>query len=129
MNHVLLVIVSLNFIIGYGQGQVEDGPVLHSSSRCVCKCPTLDILKKDNLYEVSHEEENSDPDRTIYVNATVSPEQCDCLNVVLANVNLSSSQRDAFCPRCKCNFQLRNLTIVKVRRRPQWVNSIVPRVK
>ena len=41
--------------------------------------------------------------RTIYVNSTVTPEQCTCPNVVLIQLNLTAPKADSFYPRCQCN--------------------------
>ena len=35
----------------------------------------------------------------VYINPTVSPDNCDCLHVVLPYTALTESQADAFCPR------------------------------
>ena len=37
--------------------------------------------------------------RSVYINSTVSPDNCDCLHVVLPYTALTESQADAFCPR------------------------------
>ena len=52
--------------------------------------------------------------RTIYINSTVTPEQCTCPNVVLIHLNLTATEADSFCPRCQCKYQTRSLTVIKV---------------
>ena len=52
--------------------------------------------------------------RSIYLNASVGPNECDCPHVVLIHLNLTKSQARMFCPRCNCKFQIRSLTVMKV---------------
>ena len=52
--------------------------------------------------------------RSVYINSSVTPQQCDCPSVVLIHLNLTSTEADSFCPRCKCDYQTRNLSIIKV---------------
>ncbi|TRY61993.1 hypothetical protein TCAL_14930 [Tigriopus californicus] len=47
--------------------------------------------------------------RSVYINSSVEPHQCDCEHVVLVLLSLSQLEADAFCPHCQCNFQIRNL--------------------
>ena len=52
--------------------------------------------------------------RSVYISSSVTPQECNCEHMVVARLNLSTSQADSFCPRCKCTFQSRNLTVIKV---------------
>lgn len=86
-------------------------PIIHQNSRCLCKCPDVSTVTEDVSTTRRRER------RSVYINSTVSPDNCDCPHVVLPYITeppLTESQADAFCPRCKCKYQLRNLTVMKV---------------
>ena len=80
----------------------------------MCKCPAQETVTEDLVTLVG------DPTRrsgtaflislaifasctrlltAVYINSTVSPDNCDCLHVVLPYTALTESQADAFCPR------------------------------
>jgi len=112
----------------------------HEDSRCLCKCPKVSAVNGDGLSSefigcgsdrsggIPEEEDLSAAgggpnalmtgegpgDRSIYLNASVSPEECDCQHVVLIHLNLTSVDAKSFCPRCQCKFQIRSLTVMKV---------------
>ena len=68
----------------------------------------------ENEREVLVEGSGSPVTRSIYLNASVSPEECDCQHVVLIHLNLTKNDAKSFCPRCQCKFQIRSLTVMKV---------------
>eukprot|EP00095_Tigriopus_kingsejongensis_P004839 snap_masked-scaffold713_size108309-processed-gene-0.6 protein:Tk04839 transcript:snap_masked-scaffold713_size108309-processed-gene-0.6-mRNA-1 annotation:"transmembrane protein 9 precursor" len=85
----------------------------HHNSRCVCKCPDVEAFRQDfnrDFFPIQGTEKR----RSVYVNSTVTPKMCNCEQVVLNLLNLTPSEADGFCPRCKCNFEVRNLSIMKV---------------
>ena len=88
------------------------GHALHQDSRCNCICPDPIISQAGSSIEESGAVIGDR--RTIYINSTVSPEQCTCPNVVLIHLNLTDAQADSFCPRCLCKYQTRSLTVIKV---------------
>jgi hypothetical protein len=70
---------------------------IHQDSRCFCKCPAVTTVTKDKYSQVG------DPSRrSVYINASVTPDDCDCGHVVLPYITdppLTEAQADAFCPR------------------------------
>ena len=83
----------------------------HRNSRCLCKCPDVDIVtkKSSNLDLLTLKQF-----RSIYIEPAVDgPKDCDCPSVVLTKVNMTSEQADSFCPRCKCKFEMRSLTVIQ----------------
>lgn len=90
-------------------------PIIHQNSRCLCKCPDVSTVRED---WAAWKKNVGDPARrSVYINSTVPPDDCDCPHVVLPYIReppLTESQADAFCPRCKCKYELRNLTVMKV---------------
>ena len=89
------------------------GHALHQDSRCNCICPDPIISQAGSSLELESGAVIGDR-RTIYINSSVSPEQCTCPNVVLIHLNLTDAQADSFCPRCLCKYQTRSLTVIKV---------------
>jgi len=100
----------------------------HEDSRCLCKCPDVSTVKDgdDKAFEKVLSQDlrqidmgqnglvGTDGGRSIYLNASVGPQQCDCQHVVLIHLNLTDHEKDSFCPRCSCKFQIRSLTVMKV---------------
>jgi len=91
---------------------------IHQDTRCNCICPdpsvsqaesisAIDSLQKDAIEHIGDR-------RSIYINSTVSPDDCNCPKVVLIHLNLTDAQADSFCPRCLCKYQTRSLAIIKV---------------
>jgi len=107
---------------------LADGGEKHTDSRCLCICPDVSAVKKgdDKAFEKVlsqdlrqidmgfNEFERADKGRSIYLNASVEPRQCNCQHVVLIHLKLTEHEQDAFCPRCRCKFQTRNMTGQKV---------------
>merc|ERR1712077_104690 len=89
---------------------------IHQDSRCNCVCPDPSLVGLPNTdeYENIKIQKAIEDRRTIYINSTVSPNECNCHSVVLIHLNLNESQADSFCPRCNCKYQTRSLTVIKV---------------
>ena len=73
-----------------------DSSMLHEDSRCLCKCPDVSTIRTQR--EADLEEEGwLEPlpvtdGRSIYLNASVGPNECDCAHVVLIHLNLTETQ-------------------------------------
>ena len=51
----------------------------------------------------------------MYINSSVTPSDCNSEQVVLVHLNMNRTQADSFCPRCRCIYQTRNLSVIKVK--------------
>ena len=105
----LIVVASMIFCVNAA------GNAIHQDSRCNCICP--DPPKNDsssNPSQLKDEDFHIGLTRKIYINSSVSPDNCNCVSVVLTQLNLTDAQADSFCPRCLCKYQTRSLTIIKV---------------
>ena len=75
------------------------------NSRCLCKCPDVSTVTEDAAAWKSNV---GDPTRrSVYINSTVTPDDCDCPHVVLPYIRqppLTETQADAFCPRYSSCF-------------------------
>jgi len=93
-----------------------NGEPIHQDSRCNCVCPDPSLVGLPNTDEFENLkiQKAIEDRRTIYINSTVSPNECNCHSVVLIHLNLNESQADSFCPRCNCKYQTRSLTVIKV---------------
>lgn len=70
--------------------------------RCKCVCPDLHVVN------------GTQSSRKLYV-GNVPPSKCDCDNVILPQVSDDYKGKELeFCPRCKCKYESRNTTIIKV---------------
>ncbi|UJR22799.1 hypothetical protein I4U23_025830 [Adineta vaga] len=72
--------------------------------RCKCVCPSLTVLQDPSVNET---------DRRIYVDV-VPPDKCTCQLVVFRSIEASKDFKEKFCPRCVCNYEVRNTTTMKV---------------
>ena len=99
------------------------GEQLHQDSRCNCKCPDVSTVGGGGNINESiddrHFSQLSATDdkintRSIYINSSVAPDECDCKHVVIPILKLNETQAESFCPRCQCKYQVRSLTIIKV---------------
>ena len=101
----------LNFVLIAGSllPSLINGHAIHQDSRCNCICPDPAISQSGN-----NPDDLIGDRRTIYINSTLTPEQCTCPNVVLIHLNLTATEADSFCPRCQCKYQTRSLTVIKV---------------
>lgn len=79
----------------------------HNNVRCKCICPNLSV-------------ENATSERKLYIK-NVPPVQCDCLNVVITSLYETVPLQphhfiqlpEAFCPRCICRYEQRNVGIIR----------------
>lgn len=79
----------------------------HNDVRCKCICPNLSV-------------ENATSERKLYIK-NVPPVQCDCLNVVITSLYETVPLQphhiiqlpEAFCPRCICRYEQRNVGVIK----------------
>lgn len=78
-------------------GEEEDQGFEHQDARCLCKCPDVSIVTDREL--LISDRVVLDTSRSIYINSSVTPQDCDCANVVLGYLDLTPTQADAFCPR------------------------------
>lgn len=78
--------------------------------RCSCKCPGIDDVFGDNS---SLALALDYPQRKLYINSTVIPQDCDCEHVIQPVLNLDFTQMEKLCPRCKCTYQKRSTTTIK----------------
>ncbi|KAJ1525481.1 hypothetical protein ONE63_010291 [Megalurothrips usitatus] len=67
--------------------------------RCRCLCPNTD---------------SNDTKAKQYTGIDVLPNQCDCDNVVLPQMNLTGEKAQGYCLRCDCKYENRNTTIIYV---------------
>ncbi|CAF1313967.1 unnamed protein product [Rotaria sordida] len=72
--------------------------------RCKCVCPSLTVLQDPSVNETN---------RHIYIDI-VPPDNCTCYRVVFHTINATQNFQDRFCPRCVCNYEVRNTTTMKV---------------
>lgn len=91
---------------------------IHQDTRCNCICPDPSIAQSESISAIDNLQndaaEHIGARRSIYINSSVSPDDCDCQKVVLIHLNLTDAQADSFCPRCLCKYQTRSLAIIKV---------------
>ncbi len=85
------------------------GDQTHYDTRCLCKCPDVNVVKANRGFTVAPLSV-----RSVYVEGGVDAKNCDCPSVVVPKAKLTPQEADAFCPRCKCAFQERSLTVMKV---------------
>ncbi|CAF4192828.1 unnamed protein product [Rotaria magnacalcarata] len=71
--------------------------------RCKCVCPSFTVLQDPTMNETN---------RRVYVDV-VAPDNCTCERVVFRTIQASSSFQQRFCPRCVCNYEVRNTTTMK----------------
>ncbi|CAF0814506.1 unnamed protein product [Adineta ricciae] len=72
--------------------------------RCRCICPSFTVLQDPNM---------TDTHRRVYIDV-VPPDNCTCERVVFHTIPATSSFQQRFCPRCVCNYEVRNTTTMKV---------------
>ncbi|CAF2307977.1 unnamed protein product [Rotaria sp. Silwood2] len=99
LNRLILLIIfssSLWFVVNCGD-EFED-------YRCRCVCPSFTVLQDAPVNETN---------RRVYVDV-VAPDNCTCERVVFRTMKVSPSFQQRFCPRCVCNYEVRNTTTMKV---------------
>jgi len=69
--------------------------------RCICVCPSFTVI--------GQEETN----RKIYIDI-LKKENCSCENVLKSWKPNATEMLKQFCPRCNCNFEVRNTTTMKI---------------
>lgn len=106
---MLLPIISLLSLLA-----LVNGDAIHQDTRCNCVCPDPSVSQSVSNPSGSNLVGDEGDRRAIYINSTVSPDQCNCPMVVLIHLNLTDTQADSFCPRCLCKYQTRSLTVIKV---------------
>ncbi|CAF0777630.1 unnamed protein product [Adineta steineri] len=72
--------------------------------RCKCVCPSFSVLQDPSVNETN---------RRVYVDV-VPPDKCSCQRVVFRSIQASPDFQEKFCPRCVCNYEVRNTTTMKV---------------
>ena len=77
------------------QQSTEDS-MKHEDSRCLCKCPDVSTIRTKREFDLE-EEGWLEPlpvteGRSIYLNSSVGPNECDCAHVVLIHLNLTETQ-------------------------------------
>merc|ERR1711997_312190 len=98
---------------------VVNGHAIHQDTRCNCICPDPSVSQAESINANADNLPNDPAEhigdrRSIYINSTVSPDDCNCPKVVLIHLNLTDAQADSFCPRCSCKYQTRSLATIKV---------------
>lgn len=91
-----------------------EGHAIHQDTRCNCICPDPSVSQSTSVSSGEDDGAHIGDLRAIYINSTVSPDDCNCPSVVLIHLNLTDTQADSFCPRCLCKYQTRSLTVIKV---------------
>ncbi|CAF1149075.1 unnamed protein product [Adineta steineri] len=94
---ILVLFFSSIWLIAYGGDEFED-------YRCRCICPSFTVLQDPSMNETH---------RRVYIDV-VAPDNCTCERVVFHTITASSSFQQRFCPRCVCNYEVRNTTTMKV---------------
>lgn len=88
---VLFVLLAF---VHYCEAQYED-------VRCKCICPSTAVVK------------GSQTNRKLYI-MNVPPQRCNCEGVILPQANDIKGRESEFCPRCKCRYERRNTTTIRV---------------
>lgn len=97
MLSISLIIIFISSISpGFGGDEFED-------YRCRCVCPSFTVVDK----------QVNETNRRVYIDV-VPPNRCDCEHVVFRDIVVSDNFQKSFCPRCACNYEVRNTTTMKV---------------
>lgn len=80
---------------------VHDCDAQYEDVRCKCICPSTAVVK------------GSQTDRKLYI-MNVSPQRCNCEGVILPQATDIRGKESEFCPRCKCRYERRNTTTIRV---------------
>ncbi|KAM3968481.1 proton-transporting V-type ATPase complex assembly regulator TMEM9 [Aphomia sociella] len=76
----------------------------YEDRRCRCVCPSPAAVINKTL----------STDRKLFI-ANVPPSKCNCDGVILPRVGDEIKGREQeFCPRCDCNYETRNTTVIMV---------------
>ncbi|XP_017772406.1 PREDICTED: uncharacterized protein CG1161 [Nicrophorus vespilloides] len=95
------LIVFIGVFVLFAQAQAQS----YENNRCRCVCPSIST--------VTNSSESSHKSRIIRI-ANVLPNKCNCEGVILPiyEEQLQNKSQE-FCPRCECNFEYRNINIIK----------------
>lgn len=69
--------------------------------RCICVCPSFTVIGEQET------------NRKIYVDI-LNKDNCSCENVLKSWKPNKTEMLKTFCPRCNCNFEVRNTTTMKI---------------
>ncbi|CAF0825097.1 unnamed protein product [Brachionus calyciflorus] len=69
--------------------------------RCICVCPSFSVIGEEETH------------RKIYIDI-INKDQCSCENVLSKWKPNKTEMLKQFCPRCNCNFEVRNTTTMKI---------------
>lgn len=98
MTMIRIVLVLVTFI-----GLIKGGDEFEDY-RCRCVCPSFEVLKDPKM---------NDTHRRIYIEV-VPAESCTCERVVFNTIEATHEFQQRFCPRCVCNYEVRNTTTMKI---------------
>jgi len=94
---LILIIFSLSSSFVFCGDEFED-------YRCKCVCPSFTVLQDPTVNETN---------RRVYIDV-VPPDNCTCPRVVFRTIPATQNFQDRFCPRCVCNYEVRNTTTMKI---------------
>lgn len=94
------VILNKTLSINYVEVFVKAGDEFYDN-RCICICPSFTVIKE------------AETNRKIYIDI-LNKENCSCENVLSKWKPNQTEMLRQFCPRCQCNFEVRNTTTMKV---------------
>lgn len=80
---------------------VRDSHAQYEDVRCKCICPSTAVV------------EGNPTIRKLYI-GNVPPPRCNCEGVVLPQAMDIKGRESEFCPRCKCRYERRNTTTIRV---------------
>merc|ERR1712051_730189 len=115
----IIIKMLIPFILLASFTLTANGHAIHQDTRCNCICPDPSVTQAESISAAVNLPSDFVPReigdrRSIYINSTVSPDDCNCGKVVLIHLNLTDAQADSFCPRCVCKYQTSSLAIIKV---------------
>ncbi|RNA15938.1 transmembrane 9-like isoform X3 [Brachionus plicatilis] len=69
--------------------------------RCICVCPSFTVINQ------------TETNRKIYIDV-IPKDRCTCENVLSKWKPNQTEMLKQFCPRCNCNYEVRNTTTMKI---------------
>ena len=100
MGKLIFFSLALIFVLSMTSSPVEAGDEFYDM-RCICICPSFTVI--------GEEETN----RKIYIDI-LNKENCSCEKVLSPWKPNKTEMLKQFCPRCQCNFEVRNTTTMKI---------------
>lgn len=97
MSH-LIKITSLLIILFFSSAKAGDE---FYDYRCICICPSFTVIGE------------AETNRKIYIDV-LNKDSCSCENVLSKYKPNKTDILEKFCPRCTCNFEVRNTTTMKI---------------